>query len=353
MERDVDILDEVQRLRAERRPFALATVVAARQPTSGTPGARAVILPDGQIEGWIGGQCAQPAVIRQGLASLAEGTPRLVVLRPAGETGLASTALAPEGESGLAATATRGENDMQGARAATMPGLVEVPMLCASQGELHVLVEPFLPKIELAVIGTTPVAQALARLARVLDFEVWACDPEADMQSFPDAQRLAPSLEALAPQLTARGYVVVATMNSYDEDAVAAVLDSPVAYVGLVASQRRFAVVLETLRGRGISDERLARLHRPKGLPGSTPLRPAEIAFSVLAELIETRRQGIGREMETSAETAAPARAEAIDPICGMTVDIATARHTSERDGQTYYFCCAGCKRQFEASERS
>src|SRR5215472_14207673 len=82
MERD--ILDEVQRLRADRRAFALATVVAARQPTSGTPGARAVILPNGQIEGWIGGQCAQPAVIRQGLASLADGAPRLVVLRPSG-----------------------------------------------------------------------------------------------------------------------------------------------------------------------------------------------------------------------------------------------------------------------------
>ena len=351
MERD--ILNEVQRLRAERRPFALATVVAARQPTSGMPGARAVILPDGQIEGWIGGQCAQPAVIRQGLASLAEGTPRLVVLRPGGPHAPSSG-----GEAGLAAigdvAASHGAPAPGGRGSplsATMPGMVEVPMLCASQGELHVLVEPFLPKVELAVIGATPVAQALARLARVLDFEVWACDPEADMQSFPEAQRLVPSLEALSPQLTARGYVIVATMNSYDEDAAAAALDSPASYVGLVASQRRFAAVLDALRARGVAQERLARLHRPKGLPGSAPLRPAEIAFSVLGELIETRRQGIGRELAASAEVPAPevARADAIDPICGMTVDIATARFTSERDGQTYYFCCAGCKKQFEA----
>ena len=238
-----------------------------------------------------------------------------------------------------------------------MPGLVEVPMLCASQGELHVLVEPFLPKIELAVIGVTPVAQALARLARVLDFEVWACDPEADMQSFPDVQRLVPSLEALSPLLTARGYVVIATMNAYDEDAAAAALESPAGYVGLIASQRRFGAVIDDLRARGVSEEQLAHLQRPKGLPGSAPLRPAEIAFSVLAELIETRRQGIGRELEAGESGRPPdapttARAEAIDPICGMTVDIATARFTSERDGQTYYFCCPGCKKQFEATAR-
>ena len=344
MERD--ILDEVQRLRAERHPFALATVVAARQPTSGTPGARAVILPDGQIEGWIGGQCAQPAVIRQGLESLADGAPRLVVLRSGG-----ASSAPTEGEAGLAATAA-GESGGQTPEvraAATMPGLVEVPLLCASQGELHVLVEPFLPKIELSIVGATPVAQALARLARVLDFEVWACDPEAEMQTFPEAERLVPSLEALAPQLTARGYVLIATMNAYDEDACAAALASPASYVGLVASQRRFATVIETLRERGIPEERLSRLHRPKGLPGHAPLRPAEIAFSVLAELIEARREGIGREVAARAEASAPARAEAIDPICGMTVDVATARFTSKRDGQTYYFCCAGCKRQFDA----
>ncbi len=344
MERD--ILDEVQRLRAERRPFALATVVAARQPASGTPGARAVILPDGQIEGWIGGQCAQPAVIRQGLESLADGTTRLVVLRPGG-----ASAPAPEGGGSLSTTAAEESvTQAQGLGVtAAMPGLVEVPLLCASQGELHVLVEPFLPKIELSVIGATPAAQALARLARVLDFEVWACDPEADMQTCPDAQRLVPSLEALAPQLTMRGYVVIATMNAYDEDACTTALDSPASYVGLVASQRRFAAVVETLRSRGLSEEHLSRLHRPKGLTGHAPLRPAEIAFSVLAELIEARRQGVGREMTAGVDTSAPVRAEAIDPICGMTVDVATARYTSERDGQTYYFCCPGCKRQFDA----
>ncbi len=311
MERD--ILAEVQRLRTERRPFSLATVVAARQPTSGTPGARAIILEGGEIEGWVGGHCAQPAVVREGLAALADGTPRLVVLRPDGQ---------PESP--------------------PEPGVVEVPMLCASQGELRVFVEPFLPRAELVVIGSSPVARTLARLASLLEFDVWACDPDADMETFPEAERLVQGLDMLTPQLAAHQYIVVATINAYDEEAVRVALESDARYVGLVASVKRHAAVVETLREQGVGKERLGRLQRPKGLPGPA-LRPSEIAFSVMAELVELRRSSTATPIEKSS----PARSEAIDPICGMTVDIATAKHTLERDGQTYYFCCAGCRSAF------
>ncbi|MGH2468367.1 MAG: XdhC family protein [Candidatus Limnocylindrales bacterium] len=317
MERD--ILEEVQRLRAERQPFALATVVAARQPASGTPGARAIVLADGRMEGWVGGSCAQPTVVRQGLEAIADGASRLVVLRPDA-----------------------------GPEAATTLGVVHVPMLCASQGELQIFVEPFLPQIELVIIGASPAAQALARLGSVLEFDVWACDPDAGMETFPDASRLVPDLAALAPQLTAHTYVVVATMNAYDEDALEVVLNSDASYVGVVASQRRLVTLQESLRQRGVSEERIQRLKRPKGLIG-TALRPGEIAFSAMADLLDARRQRVGFDL-APATALTPPRAEAIDPICGMTVDIATAHFTSERDGQTYYFCCAGCKRTFESS---
>ncbi len=144
--------------------------------------------------------------------------------------------------------------------------------------------------------------------------------------------------------MTERSFVVVATIGNYDEDAVQAALASPAAYVGVVASHKRSAAIRAALRARGVDDAQLARLQRPKGLPGATVL-PAEIALSVLAELVEVRRQVIGRAVEE-----APPRAEATDPICGMTVDVATARYTSERDGQRYYFCCAGCQARFEAA---
>ncbi|MDE3231021.1 MAG: XdhC family protein [Chloroflexota bacterium] len=309
-----DILAHAQRLRAEGRAFALATVVAARQPTSGAPGARAIILPDGRLEGWVGGHCAQPAVTRQGLAALADGSARLLVLSP--------DVHEPE---------------------TLHDGVVQSPMLCGSQGELRVFVEPFLPEPIVVVVGASAVARSLVRLASALDLEAWACDPLADMEAFPSAERLTLSLDALAPQLQARSYVIVATIGAYDEDAALAALESPAGYVGLVASNKRLATVRAYLTEHGVTRSRIADLKRPKGLPGFT-IRPEEIAFSVLAELLEARRNRVG----LSEDVTPPLRAEAIDPICGMTVDIATAHHISIRDGVTYYFCCAGCKATFD-----
>lgn len=309
-----DILEEVQRLRAAHRPFALATVVVANQPTSGTPGARAIITSDAKIEGWVGGHCAQPTVVRQSLAALEDGQPRLVVLSPDAEVDVPRKA-----------------------------GVIPVTMTCAGQGELQIFVEPFLPRAELIVIGSSPVARTLARLGSLLDFEVWACDPNADMDAFPEADRLMESLEALKAQLSPRSYVIIATFGGYDEAAIEAALASEASYIGLVASRKRMAAVLEYLQEHGISAEQLQRVKRPQGLPGRVT-QQAEIALSVIAALVELRRERVGLSPE---EAPAP-RAEAIDPICGMTVDIATAMHKTERNGHMYYFCCAGCQAKFE-----
>lgn len=312
-----DVLARAQQLRTEGHAFALATVVAARQPTSGIPGARAIVMPDGRLEGWVGGHCAQPAIMRQGLAALADGHPRLVVISPTAQ-----------------ATDDTGDT-----------GVVHVPMLCGSQGEIQVFVEPFLSRPSVIVVGSSVVAQTLARLASTLDFEVWACDPHADMESFPEADRLIPTLDALQPQLSPHAYVIVATIGEYDEEAALSAIQSPASYVGLVASNKRLTEVRAYLTGNGVRPERAASLKRPKGLPGFV-IKPEEIAFSVMAELLETRRLRIGLDLGHAQPT--PERAEAIDPICGMTVDIATARFTAVRDGETFYFCCPGCKKTFE-----
>jgi xanthine dehydrogenase accessory factor len=315
-----DVLEKVRQLRAEQAVFALATVVLARQPTSGTQGGHAIIFPDGRMEGWVGGHCARPAVIRQSIEALTAGAPRLVVISPD----------------------VKEPTSLNG-------GVVKVPMLCAGQGELQVFVEPFLPRTALVVVGESTVARAIARFAALLDFEVWACDPLADMEYFPDADRLVATLDALKPQLTERNIVVVATIGEYDEDAAQVALESSASYVGLVASNKRLAAVKADLSERGLTEDQLARLKRPAGLK-SFVIKPEEIAFSVVAELIEARHQDL---VTLSNFPAQPPRAEAIDPICGMTVDVATARYSSVRDGETYYFCCAGCKATFEKQATS
>ena len=119
-----------------------------------------------------------------------------------------------------------------------------------------------------------------------------------------------------------------------------AALERGVAYVAMVASRRRAEAFLDELRSEGISEEILARLKAPAGLDIGAATGP-EIALSILAEIVQRRRsQPIASLVPAPRETA-------IDPICGMQVDISTAKWTAERDGQTHYFCAPACRRTF------
>jgi xanthine dehydrogenase accessory factor len=110
------------------------------------------------------------------------------------------------------------------------------------------------------------------------------------------------------------------------------------------------AAVLDVLRSRNIHPDTLARVQRPEGLATKT-LLPAEIAFSVMAELLRVRGERLGLTVSPSEATLPrAARGDAVDPICGMKVSVASAHYRTKRDGQTYYFCCAGCQAKFEAA---
>ena len=91
----------------------------------------------------------------------------------------------------------------------------------------------------------------------------------------------------------------------------------------------------------------LARVRNPAGLDLGAKL-PEEIALSVLAEVVQVTRAAAAR----APERAAPAAAEetALDPICGMTVVVARARHTAEHAGRTWYFCNPRCREKFLAT---
>ena len=132
--------------------------------------------------------------------------------------------------------------------------------------------------------------------------------------------------------------VVVATMGRGDEEALAAALAGPAGYVGLVASRKRSDAVAETLRTMGVEEDALARLKAPAGLDLG-PIRQEEVAVAILAELVAWRH---------ARTPAAPPAADAVDPVCGMTVSLVSAE-TVVHDGTTYAFCCAGCQARFEA----
>jgi xanthine dehydrogenase accessory factor len=299
------VADQLLALAAEleRRgeSFALATVVRCEAPTSAKPGAKALVRVDGTVEGWVGGACAEPVVVREALDALRDGRPRLIGLY--------------------------GEGRRSPGRA---EGILDFAMTCHSGGTLEIYVEPYLPIPVLVLVGHGPVVDTLATLGRAAGYAV---AQHAD----------AGGLGGLA--LDRRASVVVATHADADEDVLERVLTTGAGYISLVASRRRAAAIVQRLRRRGMPADRLGRFKAPAGLDLGA-VTPAEIAISILAEIVQHHRGDKGTEATIA--TDAPLATEARDPICGMTVTIATARHRSEAGGRTTYFCCQRCRETFE-----
>ena len=137
---------------------------------------------------------------------------------------------------------------------------------------------------------------------------------------------------------------MVATIGHYDDDALQAALTLPHADVALVASVRRSASVMDTLKGRGVSDAQRARVRAPAGAPRAGAQE--EIALHALAEVVALRHE---RMIANPVPAPEAIMGFAVDPVCAMTVDTRDAAHTAIHDGQTYFFCCSGCREQFVA----
>jgi xanthine dehydrogenase accessory factor len=282
-----ELLERAADWRRAGRPFVLATVIRSVRPASARPGDRALLNTDGDILGWVGGGCVHSAIQREASKALTDGAPRLVRLAP---------------------------------EVVEEDGIVSYPMTCHSGGTLEIYLEPVLPAPELVLLGDSAVTEALTTLAQPLGFRV---------------------IQALDAATSADAWVVAAGMSSGDDHPlVREALLRNVQYVAMVSSRRRAESLIQELDAEGVPHD---QLKAPAGLDIGAA-NPAEIALSILAEIVQRRRS-----RPILAEPAAP-RATAIDPICGMQVDIATARWTADSDGQTYYFCAPGCRKVFLAA---
>ena len=305
-------LNKANELLAKRELFAVALVVRYEAPISGKPGNKAIIHSDGKMWGWIGGGCAQPAVVKEALKALADGQPRLVRISPA---------------------------------ATGKEGIVDYTMTCHSGGTLDIYIEPVLPKPQLVILGHSPVAQTLAKLATTVGYAVSVAAPDTDPKTFPDDVVVQTDLNLSRLKITAQTSIVVSTQGNEDEDALDAALQTGADYVAFVASKMKASKTIEYLKERGISAGQLTRLRAPAGLDIYAS-SPEEIAVSILAEIIQVRRR-MAAAARTTNVLAVPTH-QAKDPICGMTVDSISAKYKSEFDGNSYYFCCAGCKQTFD-----
>jgi len=364
------LLERAAELARRGESFVLAVVVRREPYSSSQQGDMAIITTDGSYHGWLGGNCTRPAVQREAASALLDGKPRLISLSPEPE---------------LPARA----------------GVTPLAMTCHSGGTVDIFLEPVLAAPRLVVFGVSPVARAVAQLGKAMGYLVDVVDPEAHPAELPNADRVFTNLAAA--ELRAGppvAYAVVASMGECDEDAVAAALAIRPAYLGVVASRKRFAILRETLLDRGISAHALDAIKSPAGLDLGGR-QPEEVALSILAEIVQSKhaarttgehaavasQAATGQLVSPSVVTtpsavttpspiaspspvmapsplvmprpiatagavtsAAPITPiSAIDPVCHMTVTIATARHTGTWDGRTWYFCNPRCKDKFLA----
>lgn len=347
-----DLLELAHEFRHGGEAFALATVVWRRAPSSGKMGYKALVTSSGDVSGWVAGACTEPLVVRQSLKAMADGEPRLMLIG------------APED------LETRARD-----------GLLTFPTSCASEGALEIYIEPHLPTPQLVIVGRSPVVDTLATLANSLGWRTVIVDDEGgSLSDHSVADEVWNTIDLKGSGVNAGSYVVVATLGHYDEDALEAALATDAAYIGLVASRKRAGTVMDFLRGNGMSEEQLARIKAPAGLDLGRIMHE-EMAVAVIAEIVQRKAQAgnagstgpvhkpahAEAPVEKAAdETPAPAPetkpaasdateaggteepAEAIDPVCDMTVTVKGARYHTEYEGQTYYFCCPACRKLFQ-----
>lgn len=267
MTAEPDIMDLVSRLKSADEAFVLATVVRTLSVTAAKAGAKAVIRADGSIAaGWIGGGCARGAVLKAAREALADGESRLVSVQP--ENLLAELGVEP-GEA--------------------REGVRYAKNMCPSRGTMDIFVEPVLPRPALVILGGSPIAAALAELARPLGFHVTLACPTADRPSGIEADALVDGFEA--EPSNARRFVVVSTQGKGDEAALSAALSLPAAYRAFVGSRRKMAALREKLLAKGSAPAELDAVKAPAGLDLGA-ITPEEIALSILAEITALRRSG-------------------------------------------------------------
>jgi xanthine dehydrogenase accessory factor len=280
-------------------PFVQATVVRAEGANSARPGDRAIILADGSMEGFVGGQCAAGSVRTAALGALSSGESLLLRVLPDDREAF------PES-----------------------PGATVVVNPCLSGGALEIYLEPLLPSPRLHLVGSSPTAEAVATLAPPLGFVV----------------------ERAAAEVSPTGatVVLVSSHGGDEPGAVRRALDAGVGFVGVVCSRTRGRALLAEL---ALGADEAARVHVHVGLDIGARTAP-EVALSILAEVVrEIRVGGLAGPALDAVIAAAPTTA--IDPVCGMTVTIGPDTAHAVVDGVAHWFCMPGCRDTFLADHAS
>lgn len=252
-----DVLPAAAAALERGEPSALVTIVRANGSTPQRVGAKMLVFADGRIVGTIGGGCYENDALGKAREAIATGKPSLV------------------------------HYDLND------DFVQESGLICG--GQMDVYIDPIAPVPSLYVIGAGHVGWHLGRIAADAGFRLHVVDDRekfANAERFPDAQTV--EVDDLSAwlhrvELPPTAYVVVVTRgHTHDFEAIRALAARDLRYLGLIGSRAKVARIFEALEAEGMPLECLGRVHAPIGLDIGA-ITPAEIAISILAELIAIR----------------------------------------------------------------
>jgi xanthine dehydrogenase accessory factor len=254
----------------EGEHIALATVVQVEGSTPRGAGAQMIIWDSGRTLGTVGGGSLEAHVVRDSLAALARG-----------ESLLQEYSLHADEPDGLG--------------------------VCG--GQAQVFIQVLQPPERVLIVGAGHVAQPLAQAAAAVGFRVLVVDDRPEFLSaerFPAARTQLVSFSDIRASvaLDRRTYAVIVTRShAHDEEVLAQLLGEPLAYLGVMGSRNKVRHMFQRLREAGHSEAQLAEVHAPIGLDIGAET-PAEIAVSIVAELLQHRSSASGLPLSQVAREA-------------------------------------------------
>ncbi|MEM8893477.1 MAG: XdhC family protein [Bacteroidota bacterium] len=311
------LTDELEKLKAENKPAAMAVVVRREAPSSGKPGDKAIITTDGDVKGWIGGGCTKGIVIKEALESINQGSPRLVRILPADNLSDAA-------------------------------GVKNYKMTCMSGGSVEVYIEPIMQTTQLYIFGRSHIAKALCQLANASGYKVHMVSDLADDGMFESASSISTLKDFDKDKQLNNDYVVVCTQGEDDASSLATAINANPKYLGFVSSRKKANSLFLGLKRDGVPFETLSKIKTPAGIDINAKT-PEEVAVSILAEIIQLKRSDDnGGQNDVIGESDQLQEDLYINPVCKIPVQKSTAKYVVEHKGESVYFCCDGCKESFE-----
>ena len=257
---EIDIFDEIQKMRQQGRKAVLATIVQIRGSVPSFQSAKMLIRDDGSTLGSVGGGCVEAEVWTAAQDVMRDEKSKIMTFDLTDES------------------------------------MAESGLICG--GKIEIFVEPVLPTPKMVIFGAGHIATQVSKIATIAGFRTTVVDNRpvyANAERFPEAEAIhSESFETAFEEIVPNEntYIIIVTRgHQEDQNVLRWAVQSDARYIGMIGSKRKIRSIAEQLESEAIPRDRLERVYMPVGLDIGAVL-PEEIAVAIVAEVIHIRRAG-------------------------------------------------------------